>query len=94
MLLRHLGKLDPRIDDVSAEIAARRPPMEARLVAVDPIPGNGQRLAEVLIAEVGAAGTHFPSTRHLRRLKDHRLRDPCMLWRGRIRRSPRANVRC
>jgi hypothetical protein len=44
--------------------AARRPPKQAQLVALESIAGNGRRLAEVVIAEVGADMTRFPSARH------------------------------
>jgi transposase len=65
VMLRHLGELDQRIDEVSAEIAARLQPKQAQLVALESIPGIGRRLAEVVIAEVGADMTRFPSARHL-----------------------------
>ncbi len=65
VMLRHIGELDGRIGEVSAEIAARLQPHEAQLVALTTIPGIGRRLAEVLLAEVGTDMARFPSARHL-----------------------------
>jgi transposase len=63
--LRHLDSLDQRIDRVSAEIAERVRPFEALIERLDAIPGVGRRVAEVLVAEVGADMTRFPSAAHL-----------------------------
>jgi transposase len=63
--LAHLDDLDALIREVSAEIEARLRPFAAALTALDTIPGVGRRTAEVLVAEIGADMTRFPSAAQL-----------------------------
>jgi transposase len=50
---------------VSAEIGERLRPFESALVRLQTIPGVGQRTAQVLLAEIGADLSRFPSAGHL-----------------------------
>jgi transposase len=63
--LAHIDFLDASIAQVSAEIAARVRPDEEAIARLDTIPGVGRSVAEVLVAEVGADLTRFPSGKHL-----------------------------
>jgi transposase len=63
--LAHIDFLGSTIDRVSAEIAERLRHFEATLARLDTIPGVGRRIAEVLVAEIGADMTRFPTSRHL-----------------------------
>ena len=64
--LAHIDFLDEAIERVSTEIAERLRPVEQTAVErLDTIPGVGRLTAEVLIAEIGADVTRFPSARHL-----------------------------
>jgi len=63
--LEHADYLEEQIERLSAEIAARLRPLQAELEALDSIPGIGQHLAEVLIAEIGTDMGRFPSAAHL-----------------------------
>jgi transposase len=63
--LAHLDFLQDQIEQVSAEIEARLRPFQAALARLDTIPGVGERTAQVLLAEVGADLTRFPSAAHL-----------------------------
>jgi transposase len=68
LVARHLALIDAYDDSiaqVSAEVAARTRPFEAELTRLDTIPGVARRTAEVLVAEMGADMTRFPSARHL-----------------------------
>jgi len=64
-LLRHLHYLDGEIESLSQEIASREQPDEAALAQLQTIPGVGRRTAEVILAEVGADLSRFPSAGHL-----------------------------
>ncbi len=62
----HLDFLDEAIAQVSAQIAERMRPFEQEAIErLDTIPGVGRRTAEIIIAEVGADLSHFPSAAHL-----------------------------
>jgi transposase len=50
---------------VSAEIAERMRPFAEALERLDTIPGIGQRMAEILVAEIGTDMSRFPSAAHL-----------------------------
>jgi transposase len=63
--LGHIDALAEMIDRVSAEIAARMEPFAPQLAALDTIPGVSQRVAEILIAEIGTQMAQFPSAHHL-----------------------------
>lgn len=64
--LAHLDYLDEAIGQVSAEIEARLRPFEQEAVErLDAIPGVGPRIAQVIVAEVGADPSRFPTAAHL-----------------------------
>jgi transposase len=63
--LGHLAELDDRIAACDTEVEARTRPFATELAALCTIPGVGPRTAEVLLAEVGADMTRFPTHRHL-----------------------------
>src|SRR5437879_7773275 len=50
---------------MSTEIAERLRPDERLLQRLETIPGIKRRLAEVILAEIGADMSRFPSARHL-----------------------------
>ena len=60
-LLAMIDALDERIDAVSAEIAERERPFAEDLARLDTSPGIGQRVAEIVIAELGPDLSHVPS---------------------------------
>ena len=62
--LAHLAELTERIQEVSAEVAKRLTPFEAKLRRLAQQPGVGRRTAEVILAEVGTEVTAFPTHRH------------------------------
>ena len=63
--LAHIDFLDASLERVSAEIGERLRPFESALVRLQTIPGVGQRTAQVLLAEIGADLSRFPSAGHL-----------------------------
>jgi transposase len=63
--LAHIDSLDETIAHLSAEIAERLRPFEPQLKRLETIPGIKRRLAEVILAEIGADMSRFPSARHL-----------------------------
>jgi len=63
--LADIDALDEAIERMSAEIAERLHPYEAQLRRLETIPGIKQRLAEVILAEIGQDMHRFPSARHL-----------------------------
>jgi transposase len=63
--LCHIDSLDDGIARVSAEITERMRPFAEALERLDTIPGIGQRMAEILVAEIGVDMTRFPSAAHL-----------------------------
>jgi len=63
--LCRLDGLDEAIERLSAEIAERLGPFEEELARLDSIPGVGRRTAEILLAEIGADMSRFPSAAHL-----------------------------
>src|SRR5215470_14003177 len=63
--LAHIDSLDETIAHLSAEIAERLRPFETHLKRLETIPGIKRRLAEVILAEIGADMGRFPSARHL-----------------------------
>ena len=63
--LAHSDFLDASLERVSAEIAERMRPFEPALERLQTIPGVGRRTGEVLLAEIGADLSRFPSAGHL-----------------------------
>jgi transposase len=63
--LAHIDFLDASIAEVSAEIAGRLRPGEAKLERLATIPGVGRRTAELLVAEIGTDMSRFPTSGHL-----------------------------
>jgi transposase len=68
LITQHLEQIDfleDAIRQVSAEIEERLRPFEAEVQRLDTIPGVNRRIAEVILAEVGADLTRFPTASHL-----------------------------
>jgi transposase len=63
--LSHLDYLEEAIDRVGTEIQARLQAEQEVLDRLDTIPGVSQRTAEILLAEIGADLSRFPSAKHL-----------------------------
>ncbi len=63
--LTHLAQLDTAVADVSKEVESRLRPLERQLALLETIPGVSRRLAEILLAEMGADMSRFPSGAHL-----------------------------
>jgi transposase len=63
--LSHIDALDESIARVSGEIAERMRPFAEALERLDTIPGIGERMAEILVAEIGVDMSRFPSAAHL-----------------------------
>lgn len=63
--LAHIDFLDQAIEQVSREVEEGLRPFEADLAHLDTIPGVGQWTAEVIMAEIGADMSRFPSAGHL-----------------------------
>jgi transposase len=63
--LAMLDDLDAVVARLDALIAERTAPFAAELARLQTIPGVGRRVAEGLLAEVGADVGRFPSSRHL-----------------------------
>ena len=64
-LLCHVDFLDEAIERVSDEIRRRLSPFEGKIELLLSIPGVSRRIAEVILAEVGADMSRFPSSAHL-----------------------------
>jgi transposase len=64
-LLVMIDALDERIDAISAEITERTRPFAEELARLDTIPGIGERIAEIVVAELGPDLSHFPSPSQL-----------------------------
>jgi transposase len=63
--LAHIDYLDGLIAELDAKVAEEMRPFEAELELLDTIPGVGGRVAETILAEVGADAGHSPSAGHL-----------------------------
>jgi transposase len=63
--LDHIRYLDQQIEAVETEVASRLVPFAAQMTQLDTIPGVSERVAEVVVAEVGTDMTRFPSAAHL-----------------------------
>lgn len=64
-ILAHLDFLDEHIDGLSEAIEEELGPFEGALGLASTIPGIKRRTAEVLLAEIGADMSRFPSAGHL-----------------------------
>jgi transposase len=64
-ILAHLDFLDEQIDRLSDAIEERVAPFAGAVELLCTIPGVQRRTAEVIIAEIGADMSMFPSARHL-----------------------------
>jgi transposase len=64
-LLAHVDFLDEQVAQADAEVAARTRPFAAALERLDTIPGVSQRIAEILVAEIGVEVERFPTPGHL-----------------------------
>jgi transposase len=63
--LSHIDFLDEAIDRLDAQIAEQMRPLGAALERWDSLPGINQRLAEIIVAEVGADLKPFADAEHL-----------------------------
>jgi transposase len=63
--LAHIDSLDASIERLSVKIAERLRPFDELIDRLDAIPGIGRTIAEVLLAEIGADLTRFPTASHL-----------------------------
>ena len=63
--LAHIEALDASLERLSTEIAERMRPFDELIERLDAIPGVGRTIAEVLLAEIGADMTRFPTANHL-----------------------------
>ena len=64
-ILAHLDYLDEEIGACSAQIEEQIAPFASAVTLLETIPGVGRRNAEVIVAEIGADMSVFPSSRHL-----------------------------
>ncbi len=63
--LSHIDFMDEQLAKLDEEIAEQMRPFEAEVIRWDQLPGINRRIAEVLIAEVGADLSQFPDAAHL-----------------------------
>ncbi len=63
--LSHIDYLDEAITRFSAEIEQALQDEADAIALLDTIPGVSQRMAEVIVAEIGTDLTRFPSAKHL-----------------------------
>jgi transposase len=64
-LLGQIDSLEDTIGRFNEQIEAYRAPFAAAVEWLDTIPGVGQEIAEVIVAEMGADMSRFPTARHL-----------------------------
>jgi transposase len=64
-ILAAIDFLDGEIAELDTRIAEAERPFADAVDRLDEIPGVGRRVAETVIAEVGATVDHFPSAQHL-----------------------------
>ncbi len=64
-ILSHVDYLDESIGELSAEVERVIAPFSEEVELLDTIPGVNRRTAEVLIAEIGADMSRFPTHAHL-----------------------------
>ena len=65
-ILAHLDYIDETVDRLGAEVENTIAPFASAVDLLDTIPGINRRTAEVVIAEIGADMTRFPSEQQLR----------------------------
>ena len=63
--LSHLDYLEDALERLSHEIAQRLQAEHEAITLLDTVPGISARAAEILLAEIGADLTRFPSAKHL-----------------------------
>lgn len=63
--LEHIRHLDEQIEALDTEVDKRLAPFEAQAMQLDTIPGVSQRVAQVILAEVGPDVARFPNADHL-----------------------------
>lgn len=63
--LSHIDYLDEAIHNLDQEIAQQTRPFEQQLAYWDQLPGVSHRIAEIILAEVGADLQQFPDAKHL-----------------------------
>jgi transposase len=63
--LSHIDYLDEAIERLDKEIADKLRPFEAQIALWDSLPGIGTRLAEIIVAEIGADLKPFEDAKHL-----------------------------
>ncbi len=63
--LSHIDYLDEAIERLDQEIADKIRPFEAQLAVWDSLPGIGTRLAQIIVAEIGADLKPFEDADHL-----------------------------
>jgi transposase len=64
-ILAHLDYLDEAIETLSQQVAGAIAPFATELACLDTIPGVNRRTAEVILAEIGADMSVFPTAGHL-----------------------------
>jgi transposase len=62
--LRHIRELDGVIAECDVKVTELTRPFAAEIARLEVIPGVGRRTAEVILAELGADMTRFPTDRH------------------------------
>jgi len=65
LLWQHLAEQEKRIAELDAKIEEQTRPFAAEIERLDAVPGVDRRVAEVVLAEVGADMHPFPTHRHL-----------------------------
>ncbi len=63
--LKRVEELDEAIARVSVQVADQTRPFEGALTRLEPIPGVSRRVAEIIVAEIGAEMSKFPTAEHL-----------------------------
>lgn len=63
--LSHIDYLDEAIHNLDQEIAQQTHPFEQQLARWNQLPGISRRIAEIILAEVGADLQQFPDAKHL-----------------------------
>ncbi len=63
--LAHIDYLDEAIERFNAEIDTHCTAEHEAIALVDTIPGISQRMAEIILAEIGTDMSRFPSAKHL-----------------------------
>jgi transposase len=63
--LSHIDYLEELIGQLNSEIEKRMVGWQEELERLDKIPGVNQRIAEIVLAEIGADMSRFPSEKHL-----------------------------